>query len=567
MRSIYFLLLFFVSGPWSFAQSSNPVADALITNGTIHAMVRDGNTLYIGGDFQFVGPSVDFGAALNGTTGVVVPSYLKPNGTVYASIPDGSGGWYIGGDFTSVGGQTRNRLARINSDGTLHGWDPRANNIVRTLALSGSTVYVGGQFTSLSPNGGTSVTRNRLAAVDASTGAVITAWDPRANDRVNTLAVSGSTVYVGGQFTSLSPNGGTAVTRNRLAAVDAGTGAVITAWDPNASEIVNTLAVSGSTVYVGGAFNGSNSINGNTTRNRLAALDASTGTVNAWNPNASGIVNTLAVSGSTVYVGGTFNGSNSINGNTTRNRLAALDASTGTVNAWNPNASGIVNTLAVSGSTVYVGGVFNGTNSINGNTTRNRLAAVDASSGTVTAWDPNANGTVNTLVVSSSTVYVGGVFYGENSINGNTTRNHLAALNASTGVATSWNPNSSNAVWILAEQSGTIYAGGDFISIGGEVRNRLAAVDVSTGQLTTWNPNASGTVWSMALSGSTLYAGGDFTNIGGQNRSRIAAINTNDGTATNCLRWQYRVYRGQFYECRWRDTQQHRRIGCHREYQ
>ena len=49
MRSISFLLFFFVSGPWSFAQSSNPVADACMTNGLIWAMVRDGNTLYLVG--------------------------------------------------------------------------------------------------------------------------------------------------------------------------------------------------------------------------------------------------------------------------------------------------------------------------------------------------------------------------------------------------------------------------------------------------------------------------------------------------------------------------------------
>jgi hypothetical protein len=49
MRSFSFLLFFFVSGPWSFAQSSNPVADACMTIGLNRAMVRDGNTLYLGG--------------------------------------------------------------------------------------------------------------------------------------------------------------------------------------------------------------------------------------------------------------------------------------------------------------------------------------------------------------------------------------------------------------------------------------------------------------------------------------------------------------------------------------
>jgi hypothetical protein len=57
-------------------------------------------------------------------------------------------------------------------------------------------------------------------------------------------------------------------------------------WDPNADNTVLSLAVSGSTVYVGGAFS---SIGGQT-RNRIAALDASTGAAMSWNPNASNSV-------------------------------------------------------------------------------------------------------------------------------------------------------------------------------------------------------------------------------------------------------------------------------------
>lgn len=49
MRVLPFFLLFFVAGLWSMAQSSNPVTDGLVTSGDINAMVRDGNTLYLGG--------------------------------------------------------------------------------------------------------------------------------------------------------------------------------------------------------------------------------------------------------------------------------------------------------------------------------------------------------------------------------------------------------------------------------------------------------------------------------------------------------------------------------------
>ena len=60
MRVISFFLLFSVAGLWSVAQSSNAVSDGLVTNGDIKAMVRDGNILYLGGSFQYMGPSVDF---------------------------------------------------------------------------------------------------------------------------------------------------------------------------------------------------------------------------------------------------------------------------------------------------------------------------------------------------------------------------------------------------------------------------------------------------------------------------------------------------------------------------
>ena len=162
--------------------------------------------------------------------------------------------------------------------------------------------------------------------------------------------------------------------------------------------------LSGSTVYIGGQFSGANSINGNTTRNRAAAVDTTNGTATSWDPNLNNTVNALAVSGSTVYLGGQFSGANSISSSTTRNRAAAVDTTNGTATSWDPNLNNTVNALAVSGSTVYLGGQFSGANSINGNTTRNRAAAVDTTNGTATSWDPNLNNTVNALAVSGSTV-------------------------------------------------------------------------------------------------------------------------------------------------------------------
>jgi hypothetical protein len=117
-------------------------------------------------------------------------------------------------------------------------------------------------------------------------------------------------------------------------------------------------------------------------------------------------------------------------------------------------------------------------------------------------------------------VYAGGDF---TSIGGQS-RNNFAALDATTGLATAWNPNAISSVYDLALSGSTVYAGGSFSSIGGQTRNRLAALDTSTGLATAWNPNANGRVNALAVSGSTVYAGGNFTSIGGQSRNRFAAI-------------------------------------------
>jgi hypothetical protein len=61
--------------------------------------------------------------------------------------------------------------------------------------------------------------------------------------------------------------------------------------------------VSGSTVYVGGAFT---SIGGQV-RGHIAAIDVATGTPNSWNPNADDDVDALALGGDgTLYAGGAF---------------------------------------------------------------------------------------------------------------------------------------------------------------------------------------------------------------------------------------------------------------------
>lgn len=538
------------------------------TDGPVYATVQSGNTIYLGGSFNLVGANVAFGTTVDASTGTASLTTAKPNGTVLATVPDGLGGWYIGGDFTQVAGQPRNRLAQINGSGVLTSWNPDANNTVRTLVLAGNTVYAGGLFTTV---GGTTA-RNRLAAFDATSGTVMS-WNPDANNEVYALAVSGSTVYAGGMFTTVN---GSAVPRNRLAAFDAVSG-VVASWDPNMNNSVQTLAVSGTTVYAGGNF--SSAGGGTIVRNRLAAFNATTGVVTAFDPNVNSTVYALAVSGNTLYAGGGFS---TVGGSTTRNRLASFNATSGAATSWNPTTTISVFALALSGNTVYIGGYAN----VFTPDTRKALAAFDATTAATTPWNPGANSTVRALAITGNTVYVGGIFTIINAV----MRNSLAAVDATTGMANSWNPLSNGEVDALEVLGNTVYAGGYFnVNIGGSysyrrlaaidattgvglpwtppiyngyvkalatlgntlyvggtfyndpfdgtTRNALAAFDASTRALSSWNPNPPpnpyGGVFALEAAGSTVYAGGYFTAVGATGRNHLAAIDAVSGAATS----------------------------------
>ncbi|MDX2128105.1 MAG: PQQ-binding-like beta-propeller repeat protein [Chloroherpetonaceae bacterium] len=509
------------------------------TNGQVNAIAIVGDTAFIGGNFTIVGPASGQGVVLDTSLGLRDDKFPKVVGVVLTVVADGTGGWIIGGEFTAVGGEPRNRLARIKEDKTLDPtWNPNVNNIVYSLAISGSTVYAGGNFTTV--NGSTP--RNYLAAFDLTTGTA-TGWNPNANSNVYALAVLGNTVYAGGDF--IMVNGSTP--RNYLAAFDLTTG-VAKEWNPELSGViyptVRALAISGNTVYAGGEFK---IVNGNVGRNNLAAFDHTKGTVKEWNPNVSAgenypIIRSLAVSGNTVYAGGNFR---MVNGSVDRKFLAAFDTTNGTVKEWNPNVSGgyfpNVNALAVSGSTIYAGGDFT---IVNDSVKRNYLAAFNTNDGTATVWNPNASGGnlfskgitpdsklyVSSLSVSGNSVYAGGNFTMVNSI---IERNNLAAIDLKTGAVTSWNPNVNGDVSALAVSGSTLYAGGMFTKVNENVRRIfIAAIDLKTGTVTSWNPNVNGDVSAFAVTGSAVYAGGYFSRVNDSvARNNLAAFDLTTGTA------------------------------------
>ena len=505
--------------------------DLWVTSGTVASTARSGNTLYVAGSLGEIGPATGGGVPIDAATGATLPRYPKVTGYVGAAVADGAGGWFIGGDFTAVGGEPRSSLAHVLADGSVGPWAPTQDgHNIACMALSGGTLYVAGDFNIMDGQ-----SRIRIAAFDAITGE-LTSWDPHTSGtltpdggpEIDALAVSGDTVFVGGGFTE---TGGQP--RVALAALDA-TSASALDWYPGApNSFVNALAIHGSTLYMGGTFTGI----GGQTRNLIAAVDASTGALLPWAPVVKGrtspyvtgpYVDDLLVRDSTVYVAGRFD---SI-GDQPRSALAAVSATTGSVRPWRPDPIyhysfpwPYVRCLASWGDTIYVGGSFDAI----GGQEHAYLAAVDATTGLATNWSPRPNEQVWSLAVSGAEVYAGGTF---RTMGPWVQRSCLAALDLTTGAARPWNPDPNGLVVnsVLAA-GGTVYAGGDFTFIGGQPRSGIAALDTLSGAATSWNPAADGSVEAMVLSDSTLYVGGGFGNIGGQARRYAAALDTATGLA------------------------------------
>lgn len=518
-----FTVLLFLSQFLAFiaAQAQTQDYNHWITDGVVHDFVEDANFIYAAGQFDFVGPPTGNGAAITETNTNPDLSQCRPNGNVLVSIPDGTGGWFIGGSFTHIVTSStsivpRNRIAHILNTGQLDlTWNPNASGEVYALALSGSDLFVSGFFSAI---GGQ--VRTYLAKISATgTGNADPTWDQPPNGFITSMVVSGSNLFVGGNFTGIG-----SVSRNYIAKLStAGTGTVDPIWNPNASNIVNAIAVSGSDVFVGGIFTVINS----TPRSKIAKLNANgTGTVDAtWNPftNVAGSVLSLLVSGTDLYAAGTFT---SIGGEN-RNRVAKFSTTgTGTANpTWNPNVLGTeVISMALSGNVLYLGGNFTSV----GGQARRHIAKVSAlGTGTLDAsWNPNPKQAVKTLAVNGSTLYVGGLF---NSI-GTLTRSKLVRFDKSTGVVDpTWNPNpniSSNGIRDLIISGTSLFAAGEFTSIGGQTRYGLAKLStIGTGTAdASWNPAPDNHCHSILLSGNDLYVSGEFTNIGGYNINKLAKV-------------------------------------------
>lgn len=293
-------------------------------------------------------------------------------------------------------------------------------------------------------------------------------------------------------------------------------------WRPN-SGTAYALARVGNMIVVGGTFTQMVSPAGaRVTRNRIAAIDATTGELLAWNPNSDGEVRTVTGSadGTVVFVGGTFNNI----GGAARTNLAALSASTGRATSFTANTNATVRVLKLVGDSLFVGGIFwriSGSN-------RGGGAELNAATGALRGWDPKTNNGIYGLEVSpdGTAVFVGGPFTRVSGV----AHDYMAKTARANGDLFNWDAGFSCADPLNPCVVYDIIADGADLYLGmGGPGGRVTKLDAATGRQYWW-AGTDGDVQTIALDGRRIYAGGHFADtFSGFPRAGLASLDTTNG--------------------------------------
>ncbi len=393
------------------------------------------------------------------------------------------------------------------------------NGAVKAVLQIGNRIIVGGTFTGVrNPGSATVLTRDYLAAFDATTGVVDTGFVPAVNGEVRALepGADGMSVYVGGRFTTV--NG---IAAKSVALVRTATGASVSTFKvPTPNGIVTDLDTAGGRLYLGGTFTKL----ATTVHAGLAAVNPATGAVDPFmgiqlaghhNYNGSGAIAAIGVNklditpdGTDMVVIGNFTSA----GGQPRDQIVRVDlagAAAAVDLGWNTSTftpdcfswafDSYMRDVEYSPDGSYfvvvtTGGYYAGS-----------FEACDAAA----RWETAASGadvaptwinhtgadSLYSVAITGTAVYVGGHQrwlnnpYGQDNAGpGAVARPGLGALDPATGVPLAWNPGrhprGHGAEEIYASPNG-LYVGSDTTFIGNRKysRGRIAFFPLAGGRV------------------------------------------------------------------------------------
>ncbi len=425
------------------------------TDGSVSATVIQGDFLYFGGDFNFVGERT--GSVAFFKNGASQPDKNKPlfgsltdlmtKESVLSAYEDASGGWFVGGTFQKVDDQTHKLLAHILSDNTV---DPNLNirwkstGKVSVLKGDGTYLYVGGEFVALDDQ---EVEHKNVFRLNLASLKIDPAWNPALvnSTKVDHIVLGGDLVFLSGWIGAVE-----GIQQDAMVTVDAATGARV--QFPSSSQI-SDLQLMGDTLL-------------------LAQPDM------YWSSYSDGYG--YLAKGTALL---TETSDIPENASVKANFYAAIsDGNGGWYAAGNyPDHGGY--------------GVFH---------LDQNLVPVSAFSQTqIRNFNKNT-----CLLLDGNNLYVAANMGGSSALddgNGNKIA-YLFKLDATSGALdVNFAPNPDNEVRTLLLDNGVFYIGGDFGNIGTDARTGLAALDPSSGALKTWNPELNASNYNSGYTGGDLY--------------------------------------------------------------
>lgn len=515
-----------VGGSVQAAAQSVPLPDATPipmwgTNGEVRALARVGDTLFVGGTFDIVGPATG-GLVLLSAADASLVATTSGIGTVGAIVSDGAGGWYAAQSADSAANLPAS-IFHVRDDGSK---DPawvaptfaynHSDGYVLDVIPAGGRVYVTGIFDVV--NG---VPRAYAVALDATTGTVLP-WELTSRTGTPATFYPYAAAAAGRVYFTMNKD---------IVAVDAATGSSL-AFQPqrlpqydfnflSASSfgIVSlALGCEPTQTAVGlcafdhtGHLRWTREVTGMygahwafgdrlylEEAGRLVALDAATGAQLPFTLPLGLQIGDIADDGTQVFLSGADD--------QYRQVIGALDRTTGRMLGWTRAMDG-VGPIDVQNGRVALGGTLRTA----GGLRRRNLVALDLRTGRPVGAPPDASGWVTGLATYGDVVFAA------------VPHVEVFAFSATTGTRLPWSLSVSGWVAALAVSGQTLYIGGSFAAIGGEPRGGLAAVDLTTGQLLPWDPRPGMDVTQLVAGGSTLYVAGNVS------PKRAAAFETATG--------------------------------------
>ena len=358
--------------------------------------------LAVGGFFtQFNGVNRDIGVLLN-ADGSLDPTFALSTvfqANMRVAVTQFDGKIIVGGTFNRINNQSRGNIARLNADGTLDttfNTVSGANSQVYTIALQNDgKILIGGSFTTF--NG---ITRNRIARLNAD-GTLDTTFAPSsgANAFVSNIVIQpNNKILIAGSFTNV--NG---TIRGGIARLNADGTTDLTFSPPLGSVFVEGLALQpDGKIVVGGQF--SETLNGITYQS-LIRLNADGTTDTTFTPATApntGIYSMALQNDGKILIGGTFSSVGGVNqkGIARLNTNGSLDTSFN-VGTGTSEGDDVEDIVVLPNGKVLISGLINSVNGL----PRGNIARLNANGSLDTTFTAFADNQVWDIEVPLETIF------------------------------------------------------------------------------------------------------------------------------------------------------------------